>query len=89
MQCKDCHRIGPDGIPAQIEFEQHCQSRHPLFNERIREPVPHEDLVIVQAFIRTAFSKYAGRNPNEWRSAGLASSAKPCRAKADAGRSSS
>jgi len=68
MQCADCHRIGTNGIPAQIEFEQHCQSCHPLaFNERIREPVPHEDLVIVQAFIRTAFSKYAGRNPNEWK----------------------
>jgi hypothetical protein len=75
MQCADCHRFSAPGVnssaaPAPIEFERDCQSCHPLhFDERIPEQAPHEEPAIVNAFIRTALSKYAGRHPNEWKTA--------------------
>jgi hypothetical protein len=68
MLCADCHHIQRDGTIAPIDFERDCQSCHPLaFDERIREQSPHEDPAIVEAFIRTAFSKYTGNHPNEWK----------------------
>ena len=68
MKCSDCHHVDKDGITMlPINFERDCQSCHPLaFDERIREQVPHAEPQYVDAFVRIAFSKYAGKNPNEW-----------------------
>src|SRR5262249_32896092 len=71
MQCIDCHRFtGTDSkaAPMPIEFERDCQSCHSLqFDEHIPEAAPHEEPVIVNAFIRTALSKYAGVHRDEWK----------------------
>lgn len=68
MLCGDCHHMKSDGTVAPVDFERDCRSCHPLaFDERIREQAPHEDPVIVEAFIRTAFSKYTGNDPNQWK----------------------
>ena len=69
MQCTDCHHIKENGTTmAPVEFKRDCESCHPLaFDERIKEEAPHEEPRIVEAFIRTAFSVYAGNNPNEWK----------------------
>jgi ferredoxin len=68
MQCADCHHTMQNGLMAPIEFARDCQSCHPLaFDERIFEQAPHEEPVIIEAFIRTAFSKYTNNKPNEWK----------------------
>src|SRR5262249_10133086 len=68
IQCAGCHHSLENGSMAPIEFERDCQACHPLaFDERIGEEAPHEEPVIVEAFIRTAFSRYTNNNPNEWK----------------------
>ncbi len=69
MKCADCHQTDKGGTGIKpIEFERDCQSCHRLeFFELVPEPAPHEEPIYVEAFVRTALAKYAGRNPNEWK----------------------
>jgi len=69
LECGSCHRVKEDGTAMMpIEFERDCESCHSLaFNERITSPAPHETPDIVEAFVRTAFSKYAGSRSGEWK----------------------
>ncbi|MGH9340535.1 MAG: hypothetical protein ACRD1R_13320 [Acidobacteriota bacterium] len=69
LECQSCHRIDAQGAYMEpVNFERDCQSCHPLaFDERIFEEAPHEDPEFAEAFVRTAFSKYAGEHPDEWR----------------------
>ena len=69
LECSGCHRISSDGNYFEpINYETDCQACHPIgFDSRILQEAPHAAPVYVDAFVRTAFSKYAGRNPGEWR----------------------
>jgi predicted CXXCH cytochrome family protein len=68
MVCSDCHRTDGAGQMMPIQFERDCQACHSLaFDEIIPEEAPHEAPEYVEAFVRTAFSKYAGNNPGEWK----------------------
>jgi len=68
MACIDCHRADDRGKMIAIEFERDCQSCHSLaFDAMIPVEAPHEAAEYVEAFLRTAYSKYAGSHPGEWK----------------------
>jgi hypothetical protein len=68
MVCDDCHHPDRIGVMMPVQFERNCQSCHSLaFDPAIPEEAPHEASEYVDAFVRTAFSKYAGSHPGEWK----------------------
>ncbi|HEY2930520.1 MAG TPA: hypothetical protein VGK99_02155 [Acidobacteriota bacterium] len=69
LDCVACHHLDARrAYMLPVNFQRDCQTCHSLaFEERIDEQAPHSKPEIVDAFIRIAFSKYAGKNPNEWR----------------------
>jgi hypothetical protein len=51
---------------APVNFEKHCMSCHPLeFDTRFKDPAPHKDAKVVQAYLIDQYTKYIALHPGE------------------------
>jgi hypothetical protein len=49
-----------------VNFERHCMSCHPLeFDTRFKDPAPHKDAKIVQAYVIDQYTRYIAQHPGE------------------------
>lgn len=75
LVCADCHRsvttvqavtrLAPAEM-APVNFEKHCMSCHPLsFDKRFRDPAPHKETAIVDAYVRKRYTDYIAQHPGE------------------------
>jgi hypothetical protein len=51
---------------APTNFEQHCMSCHPLvFDKRFKDPAPHKETAVVEAYVIKTYTDYIAAHPNE------------------------
>ncbi len=51
---------------APVNFEKHCMSCHPLlFDNRFRDPAPHQETAIVDDYLRKVYTDYLAQHPGE------------------------
>jgi hypothetical protein len=51
---------------APVNFEKHCMSCHPLeFDKRFKDPAPHKEAKIVQAYLIEQYTNYIAQHPGE------------------------
>jgi hypothetical protein len=51
---------------APVNFEKHCMSCHPLeFDRRFKDPAPHKEAKVVQAYLIDQYTNYIALHPDE------------------------
>jgi hypothetical protein len=74
MVCSDCHQLTPNPGSrrslspeiAQVTFEQHCKSCHPLvFDKRFAEPAPHKETKVVEDYVVKTYTDYIAMHPEQ------------------------
>lgn len=66
LQCAACHKPVGSGPMSTVNFEEHCQSCHPLeFHRKIGKVLPHDKPEVARAFARQALAEYIAAHPGD------------------------